>query len=77
VAVVVEVVDLGGDIEEFAPIARVQFRRNQRIFSSAENCRRVARRMSRTTSSAGGFAGPDVCFIFAPCGYDEPEILPS
>jgi hypothetical protein len=21
--------------------------------------------------------GPDFCFIFAPCGYDEPEILPS
>jgi CarD family transcriptional regulator len=20
--------------------------------------------------------GPDFCFIFAPCGYDEPEILP-
>ena len=48
-----------------------------RIFSSAENCRRVARRMFFTTSSAGCLAGPDVCFIFAPDGYDEPEILPS
>src|ERR687890_2541912 len=48
-----------------------------RIFSSAEKCRRVARRMSLTTVSAGPFAGPDVCFIFAPQGYDEPEILRS
>jgi hypothetical protein len=23
------------------------------------------------------FAGPDVCFIFAPDGYDEPDILRS
>jgi hypothetical protein len=48
-----------------------------RIFSSAEKWRRVARRMSLTMVSAGAFAGPDVCFIFAPCGYDEPEILRS
>src|SRR5215204_1146726 len=48
-----------------------------RIFSSAEKGRRVARRMSLTTTSAGSFAGPDVCFIFAPDGYDEPEILRS
>src|SRR5450631_3416303 len=48
-----------------------------RIFSSAENCRRVARRMSFTTLSAGSFTGPDFCLIFAPHGYDEPEILPS
>jgi hypothetical protein len=33
--------------------------------------------MSLTTVSAGPFAGPDVCFIFAPDGYDEPEILRS
>src|SRR5829696_8676865 len=46
-----------------------------RIFSSAEKWRRVARRMSLTMVSAGALAGPDVCFIFAPCGYDEPEIL--
>ena len=25
---------------------------------------------------AGTLSGPDFCFIFAPCGYDEPEILP-
>src|SRR5918993_5395523 len=49
----------------------------RRIFSSAEKGRRVARRMSLTTVSAGSFAGPDFCFIFAPCGYDEPEILRS
>src|SRR3954469_16202260 len=48
-----------------------------RILSSAEKWRRVARRMSLTRVSAGGFAGPDVCFIFAPVGYDEPEILRS
>src|SRR5215213_5934977 len=48
-----------------------------RIFSSAEKWRRVARRMSLTMVSAGAFAGPDVCFIFAPDGYDEPEILRS
>ncbi len=42
-----------------------------RIFSSAENCRRVARRMSFTTLSAGSFTGPDFCLIFAHHGYDE------
>src|ERR1700732_4961901 len=40
--------------------------RTMRIFSSAENCRRVARRMSFTTFSAGSFTGPDFCLIFAP-----------
>src|SRR3954471_8971343 len=49
-----------------------------RIFSSAEKCRRVARRISFTTWSAGDLAGLDFCLIFAPSkGYDEPEILPS
>src|SRR5436305_3216578 len=37
-----------------------------RIFSSAENCRRVARRISFTSCSAGSFTGPDFCPIFAP-----------
>jgi predicted TIM-barrel fold metal-dependent hydrolase len=47
-----------------------------RIFSSAENCRRVARRISFTTCSAGSFTGPDFCPIFAPSiGYDGPKIL--
>src|ERR1700722_11196950 len=48
-----------------------------RIFSSAEYCRRVWRRMSFSTCSAGALPGPDFCFIFAPHGYDEPEILHS
>jgi hypothetical protein len=48
-----------------------------RIFSSAENCRGVARRISFTTVSAGYFSGPNFCLIFAPDGYDEPEILHS
>src|SRR3712207_650216 len=48
-----------------------------RFLSSAEKWRRVARRMSLTTVSAGSFAGPDLCFIFAPYGSDEPEILRS
>src|SRR3954452_363804 len=48
-----------------------------RILSSAEKGRRVARRMSLTMVSAGALAGPDVCFIFAPHGYDEPDILRS
>src|SRR5829696_3671830 len=47
------------------------------IFSSAEKCRRVARRMSLTICSAGAFTGPDFCLIFAPDGYDDPEILRS
>src|SRR5215469_13965457 len=52
--------------------------RTMRIFSSAEKCRRVARRMSFTTCSAGALADPDFCLIFAPSkGYDEPEVLPS
>src|SRR6187401_1183847 len=37
-----------------------------RIFSSAENCRRVARRIALITCSAGSFTGPDLCPIFAP-----------
>src|SRR5919106_4623721 len=49
-----------------------------RILSAAEKCRRVARRISFTTCSAGPLAGADFCLIFAPLkGYDEPEILPS
>src|ERR1700733_9437804 len=48
-----------------------------RILSSAEKCRRVARRMSLIASSAGALSGPDFCLIFAPCGYDDPEILPT
>src|SRR4051812_11023038 len=48
-----------------------------RILSSAAKCRRVARRMSFTTCSAGALSGPDFCFIFAPDGYDDPEILRS
>jgi hypothetical protein len=31
--------------------------------SSAENCRRVARRISFTTCSAGAFAGPVFCLV--------------
>src|SRR5215213_6588663 len=37
-----------------------------RIFSSAENCRRVARRISLITCSADSFTGSDCCPIFAP-----------
>ena len=48
-----------------------------RIFSSVEYYRRVWRRMSFRTCSAGALAGADFCFIFAPYGYDEPEILLS
>jgi hypothetical protein len=49
-----------------------------RILSSAEKCRRVARRMFLTTWVAGSFSGIDFCLIFAPQRrYDEPEILPS
>jgi hypothetical protein len=33
--------------------------------------------MSLIASSAGCFSGPDFCLIFAPCGYDDPEILPN
>jgi hypothetical protein len=37
-----------------------------RILSSAENSRRVARRISFMTLSAGSFTGLDFCLIFAP-----------
>src|SRR5437764_11772838 len=37
-----------------------------RILSSAEKCRRVARRMVFSTCVAGSFTGPDFCLIFAP-----------
>jgi hypothetical protein len=33
--------------------------------------------MSLIASSAGCFSGPDFCLIFAPYGYDDPEILPT
>ena len=47
-----------------------------RIFSSAEYCLRVLRRISRTALSAGSFLLMDCCLIFVPFGhYDEPEIL--
>src|SRR3954469_8062763 len=48
-----------------------------RIFSSAEKCRRVARRMSWTIRSAGALTGSGFGLIFAPDGYDDPEILRS
>ena len=48
-----------------------------RIFSVAENRRRVARRISRTALSAGSLLLNDFCPIFVPFGhYDEPKILP-
>ena len=47
-----------------------------RIFSSAEHCLRVLRRISRTVLSAGSFLLIDFCLIFVPFGHhDEPEIL--
>ena len=47
-----------------------------RIFSSAEYCLRVRRRIFRTTCSAGSLAPMDFCLISVPFGhYDEPEIL--
>src|SRR5258707_6997922 len=49
-----------------------------RIFSSAEYCFRVARRMSFTTRSDDTLVVSDFCLICAsPLSYDEPEILPS
>jgi hypothetical protein len=48
-----------------------------RIFSSAEKCQRVARRMSLIAASAGCFPGPDFYLIFASYGYDDPENLRS
>src|SRR5258708_31447469 len=48
-----------------------------RIFSSAEYCFRVARRISLTTRSDDTLVVSDFCPIFAsPWSYDEPEILP-
>src|ERR1041384_3527159 len=52
--------------------------KTMRIFSSAENCRRVMRRICLMTCSAGSFSGPDFCPLFCSLhGYDGPEILPS
>ena len=48
-----------------------------RIFSFAEYCRLVLGRISFNKRSAGALPVPDFCLIFAPYGYDEPEILPS
>src|SRR6266403_743342 len=47
-----------------------------RIFSSAEGCRRVALRISRTVFSALSGTRLLACLIIAPQrGYDEPGIL--
>ena len=47
-----------------------------RIFSSAENCLRVLRRISRTVLSAGSLLLIDFRLIFVPFGqHDGPEIL--
>src|SRR5262245_42058418 len=47
-----------------------------RIFSSAEYCLRVRRRMSRTVASAPSFKPFNFWLIFVPFGRcDEPEIL--
>ena len=49
-----------------------------RIFSSAEYCLRVRRRMSRTVASAPSFKPFNLWLIFVPFGHcDEPEILRS
>ena len=49
-----------------------------RIFFSAENCRRVARRMSFTTFSADFLNRPGfLSHLRSLKGYDEPEILPT
>ncbi len=49
--------------------------KKMRIFSSAENLRRVLRRMSITYLSAVS-CGPDFCLICARLmGYDEPEFV--
>lgn len=34
-------------------------------------------RLSSMTRSAGALSNPDFLFIFAPCGCDQAEILPS
>ena len=50
--------------------------RTIRIFSSAEYCLRVRRRIFCTTRSAGSLAPMDFCLISVPFGhYDDPEIL--
>src|SRR5215831_9745361 len=46
-----------------------------RIFSSAERCRRVALRISRTVFSALSGMRLLACLIVAPQRYDEPAIL--
>src|SRR5690606_22128479 len=46
-----------------------------RILSSAEKCRRVARRMSFTTCSAGFLALEDLGFILVPSSADETKTL--
>ena len=48
-----------------------------RIFSSAEYCLRVARRMFLTSHSDGEPVVPDFYLISTPRVYDEPEILSS
>lgn len=49
-----------------AVLAAQSFQRDAGVLSSAEKCRRVARRMVFSTCVAGSFTGPDFCLIFAP-----------
>jgi hypothetical protein len=48
-----------------------------RIFSSAEKCRLVARRMSLTVSAALCGACLSRCPVVSLLGYDEPQTLSS
>ena len=52
--------------------------RTIRIFASTRKCRRVARRISRITSSSGSLTGTVFCLVFAPKGLRlarEPPLL--
>jgi hypothetical protein len=60
---------------ETASGAKVE--RKELARAEVHHIRRVARRMSLIAASAGCCSGPDFCLIFAPCGYDDPEILPT
>jgi hypothetical protein len=66
-----------GDFFEYVPQFKIIIAgNNQPKLKSTDEA--IRRRFNLIPFLATGtLSGPDFCFIFAPCGYDEPDILPS
>jgi hypothetical protein len=65
------------DYDDTAHPASLSFQHKDRLIQRSLQLRSVDASRALIAFSAGGLSGPDFCLIFAPCGYDDPEILPS